>query len=132
MKRIMAFIVIIVLMLCCSSITFATAPDLNGVSYPDAMNGIIKEHKHISRAFENEDDLSMLAFNNIDGTVSYYYFAEPVKYINDEKIIVDKSTSLHYTDMGFTNENDFKITAPQLLSDAENNPDKLFIFYSFH
>lgn len=95
--------------LCLSCLTLATSSHalstnetaethnalISGLSVLEEIN--VEEQKseiHISRWNAVEPDLRTLVFENSDATVTSYFFAEPVKYIDQNGNIRDKSNDL--------------------------------------
>lgn len=79
---------------------------------------------HISRWNERESDLNTLVFENEDATVTSYFFAEPIKYVDENGKIRDKSNVLSRlitttkNPYAYVNkENDIKTYFPATLSD---------------
>lgn len=63
----------------------------DAVSYDD----VIKKG-HCGRAYDLEQNLNTVAFTNIDGTESLYLFSYPVKYVDENNEIKDKSLRIDY------------------------------------
>ena len=71
--------------------------------------------KHVKRLYDSEDMYSIV-FKNSDQTETKYVFNEPIKYVDDNGNVKDKSTELSYTDGAYINkENDVKLVLPQNL-----------------
>ncbi len=84
------------------------------------------EKGHVSRLPEDEEDLSSITFQNIDGSNTTYIFSEPVKYVDEEGIIHDKKSVLtekidavaYKNKYGYTNaDNDIHVYFPKSLSE---------------
>lgn len=54
----------------------------------------VYEHKHTERLEEKEKDLNTIVYLNSDGSETAYIFKEPIKYIDDEGNVQDKSNKL--------------------------------------
>lgn len=54
----------------------------------------IKKGGHVQRLYEQEKDLNTIVFQNDDGSKTLYYFAEPVKYVDEDGNVRDKSNTL--------------------------------------
>jgi hypothetical protein len=51
---------------------------------PEAVSAeAIAEKGHVNRMRSQESDMNTVIFQNRDGTKTMYYFAEPVKYVNE-------------------------------------------------
>lgn len=63
---------------------------------PEAIEkGLVVENGHVARLYKKESDLRTVIFANKDGTETAYIFDEPVKYIDENGKIVDKSNRLY-------------------------------------
>ncbi|MDD4124812.1 MAG: hypothetical protein PHW77_03695 [Eubacteriales bacterium] len=70
--------------------------------------------KHVKRLYDSEDMYSIV-FKNSDQTETKYVFNEPIKYVDDNGNVKDKSTELSYTDGAYINkENDVKLVLRRL------------------
>ena len=96
-----------------------------------------KEKSHVNRLHEKEDSLETVVFANADGSETTYIFDEPVKYLDENGEISDKSNKL-YSDVeankldtskkqkGISNyayvnaENDIKTYFPKKLSGKDS------------
>lgn len=54
----------------------------------------VETYGHVQRLYEQEKDLNTVVFQNEDGTKTMYYFTEPVKYIDENGTVQDKSNTL--------------------------------------
>ena len=54
----------------------------------------IAERGHVHRLREQEENLYSIVFQNRDGTKTLYYFAEEVKYIDEDGVVRDKKNTL--------------------------------------
>lgn len=96
-----------------------------------------KEKSHITRLHEKEDSLETIVFANADGSETTYIFDEPVKYLDADGEISDKSNKLYNNieaDKLYTNkkqkdisnyayvnaENDIKTYFPKNLSGKDS------------
>ena len=76
---------------------------------PDAVAG----KGHVLRVTDMEDELNTATFQNIDGSYSTYVFGEPIKYIDNNGNVNDKSNALIQTLVGFSNvKNDIRVSYP--------------------
>lgn len=55
----------------------------------------IAENGHVNRLYQQEEDLNTVIFQNRDGTKTMYYFASPVKYVDENGLVQDKKNVLH-------------------------------------
>ncbi len=85
----------------------------------------IEENGHVNRLWAQETDLNTIIFQNKDGTKTMYYFAYPVKYVDEDSIIHDKKNDVtelidkpaYREDYGYVNDsNDIKTYFPKTLS----------------
>lgn len=68
---------------------------LSDEDYPEAVRISTTEAKsHVRRLTAKEKDLNSIVFQNNDGTKTLYYFAEPVKYVDENGEIQDKSNGV--------------------------------------
>lgn len=58
---------------------------------------LIEANKHVLRLYDEESDLNTVVFLNKDATATMYYFADEVKYIDDNGLSQDKSNKLYST-----------------------------------
>ena len=88
----------------------------------------LRENDHVKRLYEQETDLYSVIFQNRDGNKTLYTYAEPVKYIDGDGSVKDKSNKLtsvidksEYTaDYGYTNkDNDVRVYFPKRLDGNE-------------
>ncbi|MCL2023417.1 MAG: hypothetical protein FWG82_03500 [Oscillospiraceae bacterium] len=88
---------------------------------------LIEEKGHIERLYDEEDDLHSIVFANDDGSETLYLFDEPVKYIDDDGEVADKSNELfseiddeRFVDYAYaTLENDVNTYFPEELKTDE-------------
>ena len=72
----------------------ATA-ELSEADIPEVVSAEeIEERGHVNRLWEQEEDLNTVIFQNRDGTKTMYYFAEPVKYVDETGQVRDKSNGI--------------------------------------
>ena len=63
---------------------------------PDAIpEACIEENNHIARLISEEQDLNSIVLLNEDDTATLYYFEEPVKFIDENNRVKDKSNQLY-------------------------------------
>jgi hypothetical protein len=89
---------------------------------PEAIEkGLVVENGHVARLYKKESDLRTVIFANKDGTETAYIFDEPVKYIDENGKIVDKSNRLYsvYADeYAYVNkDNDIRTYFPKTLDE---------------
>ncbi len=83
--------------------------ELPEILTPDAVAG----KGHVLRAKDMETELDTATFENIDGSYSTYVFGEPIKYIDENGKVNDKSNALLSTPLGFANvKNDIRVSYP--------------------
>lgn len=71
------------------------AAELSAADIPEAISPReIVERGHVHRLKEQEEDLYSIIFQNRDGTKTLYYFAEAVKYIDEDGTVRDKKNTL--------------------------------------
>lgn len=71
------------------------AAELSAVDIPAAVSAEeIVERGHVHRLREQEEDVYSIIFQNRDGTKTLYYFAEAVKYIDEDGTVRDKKNTL--------------------------------------
>ena len=84
----------------------------------------IAEKGHVNRLHEQETDLNTVIFQNRDGTKTLYYFAQPVKYVDETGQVRDKNNCLvkvtdplYAADYGYVNgSNDIQTYFPKSLN----------------
>lgn len=70
-------------------------------SLPTFINAeVALEKKHVHRVKEQEANLHTVIYQNQDGTKSTYLFAQPVKYVDENGTVRDKSTKISAMDGG--------------------------------
>ena len=88
----------------------------------------VKNNKHVNRLYEQEEDLYTVLFQNEDGTKTMYNYANPVKYVDKDGKVKDKSNKLtekikknKYTkDYAYVNEeNDVNTYFPKEINDEQ-------------
>lgn len=86
---------------------------------------LVSKNGHVSRLREAEPDLNSVIFFNQDGTNTMYRFSYPVKYVDENGRIKDKSNavasidseSVYYSNYAYVNaENDINTYFPRNLS----------------
>lgn len=87
------------MILCCAMVpTDAMAYHSGTLSeeVPEVVEQLLVEEKgHIERLYDQETDLNTVVFGNSDGTETAYIFDEPVKYVDSNGEIKDKSNTLY-------------------------------------
>lgn len=77
----------------------------------------IELYGHRERYFEGEESMNEIRLLNEDGTVSAYMFDYPVKYVDDDGSIKDKSNKLHVSKRNnylyVNDDNDIKTYFPK-------------------
>lgn len=69
---------------------------LEKVNIPEAINiNNVKENDYICRYYDKEDDLNTVVLGSADGSETTYLFNEPIKYIDKNGNIKDKSNKLY-------------------------------------
>lgn len=77
------------------------------------------ELKHIRRISSSEKSLNEICFENVDGSITSYTFNYPVKYLDKQGNVVDKSNEITETEDGFESlNNDIKTTFGNALTDG--------------
>jgi len=98
-------------------------------SVPEAVyTDFSEEIKHVKRLYKQETDLNSIIFQNRDETKTMYNFTEPIKYIDENGNVKDKSnkiSTINFKNKEFknlqnfkyvNNDNDIKTYFPQVLS----------------
>jgi len=68
---------------------------LNAADVPEVVTAqAIAEKDHVLRLYEQEEDLNTVIFQNRDGGKTVYLYADPVKYVDDDGNVKDRSTAL--------------------------------------
>ena len=99
-----------------ASLSLADVPELVDLA-------AVEENEHVNRLYQQEEDLNTVIFQNRDGTKTMYYFASPVKYVDENGEVRDKKNVLHaVTEPGFAadyqyvnSENDITTYFPKRL-----------------
>lgn len=82
--------------------------DLDIASIPEIMNDVnLDTSLYADRLEEEEVDLNSVVLQNKDGTRSLFLFSDPVKFIDENGNVKDRSTLLHRTDV---NSNAYTVT----------------------
>lgn len=85
---------------------------------PEAISGaLIAEKGYVNRLREQESDLNSLIFQNQDGNKTLYCFANPVKYVDENGEVRDKSNRLtdNENDGYINRDNDVRTLFPKIL-----------------
>lgn len=70
----------------------------------------VQENNLVSRIKGAETDLNSLVFQKADGTMTLFYYNEPIKYLNEAGIQLDKSLEIATVQSGFrTKQNDVQV-----------------------
>lgn len=70
----------------------------------------VQENNFVSRIKGAETDLNSLVFQKADGTMTLFCYNEPIKYLNDAGIQLDKSLEIVTAQNGFrTKQNDVQV-----------------------
>lgn len=89
---------------------------------PALSSDFVYEKGHTTRKRDKEPDLNTIVFSNRDNSETMYIFGEPVKYIDANNDIIDKSNLLYSTnlpDYKYTNKyNDIQTFLPEKLNSA--------------
>lgn len=80
----------------------------------------IEHYGHKERYFKAEENMNEIKLINEDGTISAYMFDYPVKYLDDDGVIKDKSNKLHASKRNnylyVNDENDIKTYFPKKIT----------------
>ena len=82
---------------------------------------IAEKNGHTIRLYGQESDLNSVVYLNDDGTQTMYCYSQPVKYVDAEGVIRDRSTALVSRADGkyaFANQNDVVTSIPKSLTAA--------------
>lgn len=80
----------------------------------------IAENKHVNRLYSEEKDLNTIVFQNRDGGKTIYLFNEPIKYIDNQGNIKDKSTKIKQVEQ--TNLSSVKTDIAYIVDDNKYDP----------
>lgn len=94
LKKATIFFLVMLVILSCSNYTAFSLTATIDQELPDVLYGAQNTSSHSRRASELENNLSTIVYENNDETNTMYLFSEPVKYIDSEGVIKDKSTVL--------------------------------------
>lgn len=65
------------------------------LSLPEVIDSATaKEKGHVNRLYEQESSLNTLIYQNKDATKTAYIFSKPIKYVDSNGLIRDKSTKI--------------------------------------
>ena len=80
--------------------------ELSEEDMPEVIDDIISDYNHIERLYD-EEEMDTVIFANDDNTKTVYFFDEPIKYIDEDGEIQDKSSIL-YDDFDIEEYPEFK------------------------
>ncbi|MFA7206098.1 MAG: hypothetical protein WC102_07165 [Saccharofermentanales bacterium] len=101
---------------------------LSKADIPEVIDtGLIAEKQHVNRLRAQETDMNTIIFQNTDGTKSMYYYGVPVKYMDPDGVIRDKSNKVienqdkaAFPEYAYQNKaNDIGTLFPQILSQED-------------
>lgn len=127
-KKILSLIIAIILsissIVISNNIVFGAAVDNTVSSIANEIPNVISldadvELNHIKRISSAEKSLNEICFENEDGSITSYMFNYPVKYLDKQGNIVDKSNEIAETEDGFESRyNNIKTTFGNALTDG--------------
>ena len=127
-KKILSLIIAIILsissIVISNNIVFGAAVDNTVSSIANEIPNVISldadvELNHIKRISSAEKSLNEICFENEDGSITSYMFNYPVKYLDKQGNIVDKSNDIAETEDGFESRyNNIKTTFGNALTDG--------------
>ncbi|HBL83329.1 MAG: hypothetical protein A2Y17_05425 [Clostridiales bacterium GWF2_38_85] len=102
LKKFFPIVITILIMFSCFNVSAINYVTENNTIIPDAISLYCDNiNTHTKRLTNEETDLNTIVFQNSDNTNSMYIFEQPVKYVDENGIIQDKSTEL----IDITNKN---------------------------